>query len=114
MHHLEAMFTHIKERWSELKHYAPGERFECFYVAQQHRPRWVHFAYVGAGVALLPVGVLFAFIPGPAVVFFALSAALFATQSRRLAKQLDHTELALRRAWLSVRDWWRARRGRHA
>jgi len=113
MHHL-GMLTHMKERWSELKQCAPGERFEKFYAAQQHRPRWVHVAYVGAAIALLPVGVLFAFIPGPAVLFFALSAALFATQSLWLARRLDRAELALRHAWMSVRAWWRALRGKHA
>ena len=49
----------------------------------------MHFAYVGTAIALIPVGVLFAFIPGPAVLFFALSAALFATQSLWLARRLD-------------------------
>jgi len=109
-----AMLTHLKDRWRELKHFAPGERFEKFHLAQQHQARWVHFVYVAAAVALLPVGVLFAFIPGPAVLFFALSAALFATQSLWLARRLDRAELALRKLWLTVRDWWRARHDRHA
>lgn len=108
------MFAHLKARWGELKHYAPGERFERFYEAQQHRSRWVHIAYIAGAVALIPVGVLFAFIPGPAVLFFALSAALFATQSIWLARQLDRAELALRKAWHHVRAWWRTRRDKHA
>src|SRR3954463_14633480 len=104
------MLTQMKARWRELKQYAPGERFEKFHVAEQHRSQWVKVAYVAAAVALLPIGVLFAFIPGPAVLFFALSAALFATQSLWLARQLDRGDVALRNAWLSVRGWWRARR----
>jgi hypothetical protein len=108
------MLTHIKDRWRELKHYHPGERFEKFHLAQQHRSRWVKFAYVGAAVALLPIGVLFAFIPGPAVLFFGLSAALFATQSLWLARLLDRGELALRHAVQSLRGWWRSRRDKHA
>jgi len=108
------MFSHLKARWSELKQFAPGERFEGFYEAQQHRSRWVHIAYVAAAVVLIPIGVVFAFIPGPAVLFFALSAALFATQSLWLARQLDRAELALRKAWLSFRTWWRSRHDRHA
>lgn len=108
------MFTHMKERWSELKHYAPGERFEKFHEAQQHRPRWVHIAYLAAAIVLIPVGVLFAFIPGPAVLFFALSAALFATQSLWLARQMDRAELALRAGWMNARNRWRAWRGKHA
>jgi hypothetical protein len=98
------MLTHMKARWRELKAFAPGERFEKFHVAEQHRSRWVKIAYLGTALALLPVGVLFAFIPGPAVLFFALSAALFATQSLWFAKRLDRAELVLR-------GWWRARTG---
>ena len=108
------MLSHVKARCSELKAYAPGERFEQFHLAQQHRSRWVHLAYLGAAVLLLPVGVLFAFIPGPAILFFALSAALFATQSLWLARRLDRAELVLRHVWFSLRDWWRARHDKHA
>jgi hypothetical protein len=114
MQRFSSMFTHMKARWRELKQYAPGERFEKFHVAEQHRSRWVKFAYLAAAVALLPVGILFAFIPGPAVLFFALSAALFATQSLWLARQLDRGELALRNTWQTLRSWWRARRDKHA
>ena len=108
------MLNHMKCRWRELKQYAPGERFEKFHVTEQQRSHWVRFAYLAAAVALLPIGVLFAFIPGPAVLFFALSAALFATQSLWLARRLDRGELALRSAWLTLRTWWRARRDKHA
>jgi len=108
------MLTHLKARWHELMQFAPGERFEKFHVAEQQRSRWVRFAYLGAAIALLPVGVLFAFIPGPAVLFFALSAALFATQSLWLARRLDSGEVVLRNAWLNARGWWRARRDKHA
>lgn len=111
---LEAMLSHMKARWAELKHFAPGERFEKFHVAQQHHAPWVHVAYIAVAIALIPVGILFAFIPGPAVLFFALSAALFATQSLWLARLLDRAELSLRHAWSSVKTRWRARRKRHA
>jgi hypothetical protein len=108
------MFTHMKDRWRELKSYAPGERFEKFHVSEQHRARWIKIAYVATAVVLLPIGVLFAFIPGPAVLFFALSAALFATQSLWFARLLDRAELALHKAWLNLRSWWHARRDKHA
>jgi hypothetical protein len=108
------VLTHIRDRWRELKQFEPGERFEKFYEAEQHRPRWVKLAYLGTALVFIPVGVLFAFIPGPAVLFFALSAALFATHSLWMAKRLDRGELALRHAWLAMRGWWRARRNKHA
>ena len=108
------MLSHLKARWRELKQYPPGERFEKFHEAQQHRSSWVHVAYTAVAIALLPIGVLFAFIPGPAVLFFALSAALFATQSLWLARRLDRAELAVRHAWQTVRARWRARHDKHA
>jgi len=108
------MLNHMKERWNELKHFPPGERFEKFHVAQQHHAPAVHIAYTALAIALLPVGVLFAFIPGPAVLFFALSAALFATQSLWLARRLDRAELALRHAWASLKARWRAHHDKHA
>jgi len=108
------MLTHLKACWNALRQGAPGERFEQFHIAEQHRPYWVKVAYVGVALALLPIGVLFAFIPGPAVLFFALSAALFATQSLWLARRLDLAEVALRDAWRSLRARWRARRNKHA
>lgn len=108
------MFSHMKERWSELKNFEAGERFQKFHLAQRHRPSWVHIAYTSAAIALLPIGVLFAFIPGPAVLFFALSAALFATQSLWLARSLDRAEVALRHAGATAREWWRTRRDKHA
>jgi hypothetical protein len=114
MQSFESMLTHMKGCWRDLKRFAPGERFEKFHVAEQHRSRSVKVAYVGTAIALLPIGVLFAFIPGPAVLFFALSAALFATQSLWVAKRLDRGEVALRNAWSAMRGWWRARRNKHA
>jgi hypothetical protein len=107
------VLTHMKARWRELRQFDAGERFERFHVAEQQRSRWVKVAYLGAALALLPVGVLFAFIPGPAFLFFALSAALFATHSLWFAKRLDRGELALRKAWLAKQRWWRAWRARH-
>ena len=53
-------------------------------------------AYAGAAVVSLAVGVVLAFVPGPAVVFFALTAALLAAQSAWLARRLDAAEIWVR------------------
>jgi len=63
-----------------------------------------------AAVVSLAVGIVLAFIPGPAVLFFALSAALLGAQSRWVARRLDAAETAARRFWRA----WRAKRARHA
>ena len=59
-----------------------------------------------AAASCFAVGVVLAFIPGPAVVFFGLTAALSATQSRWVAERLDHAELYLRALW---KRWFRSR-----
>jgi hypothetical protein len=56
------------------------------------------------------IGVVLAFIPGPAVVFFALSATLLATQSLRVARILDRTEVWLRSQRAKLRKNPRAKR----
>jgi len=62
-------------------------------------------------VVCLVIGVILAFIPGPAVLFFALAAALTATQSRWLACKLDRAEIYVHALW---RKHQRRRRQRQA
>jgi hypothetical protein len=103
------MFSKLRAKWRAFEALPVGERFERFYCEQQKTSRWVKFAYLLAALVSFVVGVILAFIPGPAVVFFALTAALLATQSRKVAHALDRAEVK-GRAWLaSVRAWW----GRH-
>ncbi|MFZ5890596.1 MAG: PGPGW domain-containing protein [Myxococcota bacterium] len=97
------MLRRAHKKWHELKASPPGERFHRFYVAEQNEPRWVRLIYLGLGLAMLPVGVVFAFIPGPAVLFFALGAALLATHSEWVARKLDEFELWLHRTWTRIR-----------
>ena len=66
------MFDRLREKWHRLEQAPPGERFQRFHDEEQKRPHWVRIVYLVLAVALIPVGVLFAFIPGPAVLFFAL------------------------------------------
>jgi len=103
------MVEHLQSRWRELKSYAPGERFENFRRAQRGRSTAVKIAYVALSLVAFVIGVVLVFIPGPALVFFALSAALLATQSLWVAHTLDQFELVLRRAASAVRGWWRQR-----
>jgi hypothetical protein len=49
------------------------------------------------------VGVVLAFIPGPAVVFFGIAAALLASESMTVARALDRVEVWLRGAWRRLR-----------
>lgn len=96
-----------EENWRALKASKPGKRFQDAHHRQREADktrsalaRWLRPAFA---VLALAVGVVLAFIPGPAVVFFALSAALFASESLAIARALDRTEVWLRRVWAKLR-----------
>jgi hypothetical protein len=91
----------VRAEWTELRRAQPGKRFTEYHERhQRHAPRWARPLYVGAAILSLAVGVVLSVIPGPAFVFFGLSAALFAGQSMWLARKLDALELVIRR-WLA-------------
>lgn len=79
---------------------SPGRRFQRAYENARRRrrstPLWFRlFRFILALVAFA-LGVVFAVIPGPAFVFFILSGALLAQESRFMAMALDWTELRVR------------------
>jgi hypothetical protein len=108
--------VHWRAQWNEFKHWPPGERFEKFH--QKHRDngsRWARPLFLLGAFVSFAIGFVLVFIPGPAIVFFALTAALLATQSSWVAGHLDRAELQVRRTlrWLRAkRDRRRARRRR--
>ncbi|HET9929606.1 MAG TPA: hypothetical protein VFQ35_02915 [Polyangiaceae bacterium] len=107
------MLERLRHKWQRLKQAPPGERFERFHDEERNRPAWVRVIYLVLAIALIPVGVLFAFIPGPAVLFFALSAGLFAVQSAWVAARLDRLEVAIRSQIRRLRAAYRRRHPAH-
>jgi hypothetical protein len=103
----------LRKGWTELKASQPGERFQDAYRRQQRadkgRSAAVRWLRPIAALLSFAIGVVLAFIPGPAVVFFALSATLLATQSLRVARALDRTEVWLRAQHAKLRKKLRAR-----
>jgi hypothetical protein len=103
----------LRKAWTELKASQPGERFQEAYHRQKRadRGRSAAARWLRPVAALLSfaIGVVLAFIPGPAVVFFALSATLLATQSLHVARALDQTEVWLRAQRTKLRKKLRAR-----
>jgi hypothetical protein len=99
------------DRLEKLKRLPAGRRFETFYEWEHRQNRrrssfrvplmWM------AAVVSAAVGVVLAFVPGPAVLFFALAGAIAATQSRLAARALDWTELKGRAAAHAALLWWR-------
>lgn len=106
------MLSTMREQWQKLKRLPPGARFQSFHREEQKRSIWVKVAYAAVSLVLFALGVVFAFIPGPAVVFFALCAALLAAQSAWIAQRLDRGEVKGRRLALALRNAWRRRRER--
>jgi hypothetical protein len=89
----------LRKRWEEFRRAEPGTRFQRFHDEQKSRQRpWTRVVYLVVAFVSLAIGVVLAFIPGPAVVFFALTAALLAAQSAWLARRLDTAEIRVRHA----------------
>lgn len=107
------MFKHLREVWTEFKSSQPGRRF------QEVRKRRDEIGntrggtglrrvlWIGAGLLLMAVGVVFLAIPGPGTVVLFVGVALVARESLWVARGLDRVELALRPSFLRVRRWWR-------
>ncbi len=101
------MKTSIATQWRTLKRSRPGRRFSERYEASRRgadRATVVQrvLRIVGAAVAIA-IGVVLVFIPGPAVLFFAIAGALLASESRGVARALDWSEVKLRAAWSRIR-----------
>jgi hypothetical protein len=96
--------------WEEMKDDPPGQRFQRHYRRRQREQSGRGRLKRGAVcAALIAVGVVLMFIPGPAVVMYALAGAVLAEDSLRVARALDWTELRLRSLvrW-ALRVWKRA------
>jgi hypothetical protein len=105
MHHTRHVLNKLKAELREIKGYPPGERFSCFHERHKRsQSGWVRPVLLLAAAVSLVVGVILAFIPGPAILFFAITAALVATQNHAVAKQFDRAELAIRKLLRSLRD----------
>jgi hypothetical protein len=107
----------LKKQWRQLRAAPPGERFQQSYAqhkrADAGRSWLLRAARPVLAVLSFAIGVVLAFIPGPAVVFFAISAALLASLSLTVARALDRTEVWVRDAWSTIRARWRRRRHAH-
>ena len=95
----------LKRELRELRSSPAGERFTQFHERHRHsQASWVKPLVLIAAAISFVVGIILAFIPGPAILFFAITAALVATQHHGLAKQLDRGELWVRKLLRSLRD----------
>lgn len=101
----------LARQWKTFAQARPGHRFQDRYRAQ-HRPgaeggllrRILHLALATVCAA---IGVVLAFIPGPAVLFFLLAGALLASDWLWVARLLDWLEVKLRAIGRRARGRWR-------
>jgi hypothetical protein len=105
------MFTWMRKEWRAVRDAEPGQRFEKHYRRTHDVPGARKYAvlYWLAAVVTFAIGVVLVFIPGPAILFFLITAALVATQALWLARKLDRAEVKLRAWGRGFKEWWQRR-----
>jgi cobalamin synthase len=104
------MIGRAKAVLRQLMAWPHGRRFRNFHRTYAERcSGWTRIGLMVAALVSFLIGVVLAFIPGPAVVFFALTCALLAVLSPWAARRFDVLELYLKRYYRRFRRW-RARR----
>jgi hypothetical protein len=92
-----------KHEWQAFRRLPAGDRFRIRYQEAQRtdpaKPAWQRWLRMALIPLCTAIGVVLMLTPGPAVLFFALAAALLASQSLRIARTLDRAELTLRATW---------------
>ena len=100
------MRSFFAKHWKNLSDGTPGHRFQDRYRAQRRASprgglvrRLVHLFLALVAIA---IGVVLAFIPGPAILFFFIAGALLASDWLWLARTLDWLEVKLHALWKRV------------
>jgi hypothetical protein len=105
-----------REYWQHFRSAPAGERFERQYREQREADknrsplaRWVKPILAAIAFA---IGVVLVFIPGPAVVFFAIAATCVASKSLTVARGLDRAEVWAREHWATLKKKFGRRNAR--
>lgn len=100
----------LRRFWDSVQEGEPGQRFQDRYHrhkesgARDHPVRRI--AKIVGGVALVALGVVEIFFPGPAILFIFVGGGLLATESLTVARAMDWCELRGRQLWRAVSGWW--------
>jgi Putative transmembrane protein (PGPGW) len=98
------MFGALKRRMRRFMTVPSGQRFRAFYHRHHQRPHLARtIVSVGAGLALIAVGLVLLVLPGPGLLVGAFGAALLAGESLTVARALDWIDLRLTRLWRRLR-----------
>lgn len=99
----------LKRTWRTFRRLPVGQRFQGHHGAERRkdraRPTWLRVVRVLLIPLFIAIGLVLTVIPGPAILFFLLAAALLAAHSMWIARALDRTELRLRAGWAVFRNW---------
>lgn len=105
------MSTPIRTQWQTLKRGRPGRRFRDRYEASRRgasRGTLVQrILRIIIAVVAVAIGFVLVFMPGPAVLFFAVAGALLASESRGVAGFMDWCERKFRAGGRWVRGRFR-------
>jgi uncharacterized membrane protein YbaN (DUF454 family) len=102
------MLKRFKSQWLRLLHTRPGRRFQNYY-RRTHRQKnsdemAPRIGRLVLAIVFLAVGVCLIVFPLIYVPFFLLSAAMFASESPRFARVLDHCETWGRSTWAGIQQ----------
>src|SRR5262245_11778477 len=90
------MFGGIREEWRTFRADPPGERFARHERRGEQRSAAQRAMRIVLGAVLLALGVFLLFVPGPGLLVMVFGLAMFAGESRWIARRLDAAEVWLR------------------
>lgn len=89
----DTMLDGLKAEWWQFRSAPAGHRFLACYERHQAREApWLKPILFFFAIFSLVIGLVLAFIPGPAILFFAIAAALLAAESKIVAMTFDRVE----------------------
>jgi hypothetical protein len=103
----------LKRAWGKFRKLPAGKRFQIHHEEAQRkdraRPPWLRVLEWLLIPLFIAIGIVLAFIPGPAILFFFLAAGLLASHSRWIARAFDRAELGIRSGWSAFQSRRKAR-----
>ncbi|MFO7891671.1 MAG: PGPGW domain-containing protein [bacterium] len=93
------MFSEFQKGLKKFYHSPPGLRFQQLYHRrhQTNKSFIRRIAFILTGLLLLPIGVIFWFIPGSGWLIIFIGLALLSGESKDIARFLDFLELKTRK-----------------
>ena len=104
-----AIALEMKKEWRRFKHDKPGRRFENHRKRMEDSSHTKRVLRAIGGVALVAVGIVFCFLPGPGLLGIVFGLALLAGMSRWLSRQMDRVEPRVRHGLHQSNVWWHSR-----